>query len=62
MAVSVNPYRAMNIYDTEVITKYKARELFENPPHIFAVADAAYRILRQQNKNTCIMISGESGN
>lgn len=37
------------------------RELFENTPHIFAVADAAYRTLKQRNRDTCIMISGESG-
>lgn len=37
------------------------RELFENSPHIFAVADAAYRTLKQRNRDTCIMISGESG-
>jgi myosin I len=61
VAISVNPYRAMNIYGNEFINKYKGRELFENPPHVYAIADAAYRVLRQQNKNTCIMISGESG-
>lgn len=51
----------MNIYGNEYINKYKNRELFENPPHIYAIADAAYRDLRQQNKDTCIVISGESG-
>lgn len=61
VAISVNPYRAMNIYGNEYISKYKNRELFENPPHIYAIADAAYRDLRQQNKDTCIVISGESG-
>lgn len=57
----MNPYREMNIFNPEQITKYKGRELFENPPHIFAIADAAYRVLKQRNNNTCIMISGESG-
>lgn len=37
------------------------RELFENTPHIFALADAAYRAIKQRNCDTCIMISGESG-
>lgn len=37
------------------------REQFENPPHIFAIADSAHKIMKQQGKDTCIVISGESG-
>ncbi|XP_017042747.1 unconventional myosin ID [Drosophila ficusphila] len=61
VCVSMNPYRQMNIYDPETIRKYKGRELFENPPHLFAIADAAYRVLKQRQQDTCILISGESG-
>lgn len=57
----MNPYRQLNIYGTDFISKYKGRELFENPPHVFAVADAAHRILKQRHQDTCILISGESG-
>lgn len=35
--------------------------MFENTPHIFAIADAAYRAIKQRNRDTCVMISGESG-
>jgi myosin-1 len=35
--------------------------LFERAPHIFAISDAAYRTMRRAGKDTCIMISGESG-
>ncbi|XP_055591962.1 unconventional myosin ID [Uranotaenia lowii] len=61
VCISMNPYREMNIYGPEQISRYKGRELFENKPHIFAIADAAYRVLKQRNQDTCIMISGESG-
>ncbi|KAJ8680107.1 hypothetical protein QAD02_015894 [Eretmocerus hayati] len=61
VCVSVNPYRSTNIYSTEYVDKYKDRELFENPPHIFAVADAVHKEMKQQGRDTCIVISGESG-
>uniref|UniRef100_A0A2M4A447 Putative myosin class i heavy chain n=1 Tax=Anopheles triannulatus TaxID=58253 RepID=A0A2M4A447_9DIPT len=61
VCISMNPYREMNIYGPEYVSRYKGRELFENAPHIFAIADAAYRVLKQRNSDTCIMISGESG-
>lgn len=61
VCVSVNPYRTMNIYGTEQVSQYKGRELFENPPHIFALADAAHKQMKQQGRDTCIVISGESG-
>ncbi|KAK2588539.1 hypothetical protein KPH14_006318 [Odynerus spinipes] len=61
VCVSVNPYKSTNIYDASNINKYKGRELFENPPHIFAIADASHREMKQQGRDTCIVISGESG-
>ncbi|KAL7293199.1 hypothetical protein TKK_0013344 [Trichogramma kaykai] len=61
VCVSVNPYRSTNIYNSEYVEKYKDREMFENPPHIFAIADAVHKEMKQQGRDTCIVISGESG-
>ncbi|XP_055338515.1 unconventional myosin-Id-like [Paramacrobiotus metropolitanus] len=61
VVVSVNPYKPVNIYGQDVVQQYKNREFYERPPHIFALADAAYRSMRRLNKDTCIVISGESG-
>ena len=57
--VSVNPYRDLPIYGPEYIKSYKGREMFERPAHIFALAEAAYRTLKQRSLNSCIVISGE---
>uniref|UniRef100_A0A8C9U0S9 Myosin IG n=1 Tax=Scleropages formosus TaxID=113540 RepID=A0A8C9U0S9_SCLFO len=61
VVVSVNPYREMDIYGKEVVEAYRGRELYENPPHLFSVADAAYKTMKRRAKDTCIVISGESG-
>jgi len=41
--------------------RYKGQARSDNPPHIFAVADAAYQALLHQRQNQAIVISGESG-
>lgn len=60
VVVSVNPYRAMNIYGRDTIEQYRGRELYERPPHLFAIADAAYKAMKRRNKDTCIVISGNT--
>lgn len=35
--------------------------MFENAPHIYAIADAAHRGMKTRGRDTCIVISGESG-
>uniref|UniRef100_A0A146M4P3 Myosin-IA n=1 Tax=Lygus hesperus TaxID=30085 RepID=A0A146M4P3_LYGHE len=61
VCVSVNPYRPLNIYGQDQIAKYKGREMFENVPHIYAIADRSHRAMRQKGRDTCVVISGESG-
>ncbi|XP_065909856.1 unconventional myosin-Id-like [Dysidea avara] len=59
--VSVNPYQTVDIYNDAVVEDYKGRELYERPPHIFALADAAFQNMKWHGKDTCVVISGESG-
>lgn len=40
---------------------YQGRCRSDNPPHIYAVADAAHQALLHQKQNQAIVISGESG-
>ncbi|XP_069715243.1 unconventional myosin-Ig isoform X2 [Phaenicophaeus curvirostris] len=61
VVVAVNPYRALPLYDAATVERYRGRELYERPPHLFALADAAYKAMKRRAKDTCIVISGESG-
>ncbi|PVD30004.1 hypothetical protein C0Q70_09265 [Pomacea canaliculata] len=61
VVVSVNPYRQVDLYGKNYVDQYRGREIYERPPHIFALADSAYKTMKRQSKDTCIVISGESG-
>uniref|UniRef100_A0A8B9F1W7 Myosin IG n=1 Tax=Amazona collaria TaxID=241587 RepID=A0A8B9F1W7_9PSIT len=61
VVVAVNPYQALALYGPPMVERYRGRELYERPPHLFALADAAYKAMKRRAKDTCIVISGESG-
>ena len=49
--VAVNPYRRLPIYTEQVISMFKGKRRTEMPPHIFAIADNAYRDMLQDREN-----------
>ncbi|XP_020901059.1 unconventional myosin-Ic [Exaiptasia diaphana] len=61
VVVSVNPYKSLPIYTSDVIEKYRGENLYELPPHIYAISDEAYRSMKEERRDQCILISGESG-
>ncbi|XP_068079672.1 unconventional myosin-Ib isoform X3 [Danio rerio] len=61
VVISMNPYKSLSIYSAEKVEEYRNRNFYELSPHIYALADEAYRSLRHQDKDQCILITGESG-
>ncbi|XP_027873817.1 unconventional myosin-XV [Xiphophorus couchianus] len=59
--VSVNPYKLLNIYGTDMVHQYEGHGLSDNPPHLFAIANLSYTSMMDAKKDQCIVISGESG-
>uniref|UniRef100_A0A674PJW4 Unconventional myosin-Ib n=1 Tax=Takifugu rubripes TaxID=31033 RepID=A0A674PJW4_TAKRU len=61
VVISMNPYKSLPIYTPDKVEEYRNRNFYELSPHIYALADEAYRSLRDQDKDQCILITGESG-
>ncbi|KAG2382987.1 hypothetical protein C9374_004954 [Naegleria lovaniensis] len=60
--ISVNPFENIpGLFNDEKMESYIRRYMNEVPPHIFAVAERAFRNLQNKNTNQCIIVQGESG-
>ncbi|KAJ3592660.1 hypothetical protein NHX12_007787 [Muraenolepis orangiensis] len=59
--IALNPFQALSIYSPQFSKLYHGVKRADNPPHIFAAADAAYQGMVTFCKDQCIIISGESG-
>ncbi|XP_029120748.1 myosin-11 isoform X3 [Elaeis guineensis] len=60
--IAVNPFQRLpHIYDSHMMEQYKGAQFGELSPHVFAVADVAYRAMINEGKSNSILVSGESG-
>jgi len=59
--VVINPYRRLPIYSEGVIEMYKGKKRHEVPPHVYSIADTAYRSMLQDREDQSILCTGESG-
>lgn len=60
--IAINPFQRLpHLYDTHMMEQYKGAGFGELSPHVFAVADVAYRAMINEGKSNSILVSGESG-
>ncbi|KAJ1080755.1 hypothetical protein NDU88_000948 [Pleurodeles waltl] len=59
--ISVNPFKQLPYFTDREIELYQGAAQYENPPHIYALADSMYRNMLIDGENQCVIISGESG-
>lgn len=59
--ISVNPFKQLPYFTDREVEMYQGAAQYENPPHIYALADNMYRNMMIDSENQCVIISGESG-
>merc|ERR1711976_610792 len=59
--VVVNPYKRYPLYTHRVCKIYLGKRRNEVPPHLWAIAEGAYRDMLTNKKDNVMLITGESG-
>uniref|UniRef100_A0A674JNG4 Unconventional myosin-VI n=1 Tax=Terrapene triunguis TaxID=2587831 RepID=A0A674JNG4_9SAUR len=60
--IAVNPYFDIpKLYSLETIKKYQGKSLGTLAPHVYAIADKAFRDMKVLKMSQSIIVSGESG-
>ena len=58
--LALNPYKAVpGLYGAEAMDTYRGRALGVLPPHVYAMAERARRLLASEQTDQSIIVSGE---
>lgn len=50
----------LGIYTLPTLQSYKGKNRLEMPPHVYAIAEAAYYAMNAYSENQCVIISVRS--
>lgn len=60
--IAINPYFDVpKLYTSDIIKQYHGKSLGTLPPHVYAIADKAFRDMKVLKMSQSIIVSGESG-
>ncbi|KAK6465204.1 P-loop containing nucleoside triphosphate hydrolase protein [Scheffersomyces coipomensis] len=60
--IATNPFQRVDqLYSQDIIQAYAGKSRGELDPHLFAIAEDAYRCMKTDKQNQTIVVSGESG-
>uniref|UniRef100_A0A162A2K7 Myosin motor domain-containing protein n=1 Tax=Daucus carota subsp. sativus TaxID=79200 RepID=A0A162A2K7_DAUCS len=60
--IAINPFQKLpHLYNSHMMQQYKGSQLGELSPHVYAIAEVAYRAMIREGKSNSILVSGESG-
>lgn len=57
--IAVNPFYSLSLYSPEIIQAYSGKRKGELEPHLFAIAEDAFRCMIRDEKDQTIVVSGE---
>ncbi|KAG0427838.1 hypothetical protein HPB47_025125 [Ixodes persulcatus] len=55
--VSVNPFKQLPYFTGKQVEQYQGAAFYENPPHVYALADNMYRNMVIDSEKQCVIIS-----
>ena len=56
--VAINPYESLPIYDSDIINAYSGQNMGDMDPHIFAVAEEAYKQMARFVTSSILFLDG----